>query len=270
MNIQEYISSGILEAYVLGELSQTEQQEVLNQAQQYPEIREEIEKIELSLEALAFETAVQPSADLKGAIMSKISSNKEEVVEESKVVPLQTSSYSSGWKWAAAASVTIAVTTSILAYSYYNKWQATEYELDTLVAQNERVAQDYNQVNQKLEQIESDLSIINSSAYSRVAMKGTDNSPESLAYIYWNESTENVYLSISNLKELSKENQYQLWAIIDGAPVDAGVFSPGSSQLLKMKNIAGASAFAVTIEPKGGSESPSLETMQVLGAVSKG
>ena len=35
-----------------------------------------------------------------------------------------------------------------------------------------------------------------------------------------------------------------------------------------MKNItSGAAAFAVTIEPRGGSENPSLETMQVVGNV---
>ena len=80
-----------------------------------------------------------------------------------------------------------------------------------------------------------------------------------------------MFLSVQNLKDLTEENQYQLWAIIDGAPVDAGVFNPGESNLLKMKNItSGAAAFAVTIEPKGGSENPSLETMQVVGEVAQG
>ena len=57
-------------------------------------------------------------------------------------------------------------------------------------------------------------------------------------------------------------------SIIDGKPVDAGVFDVGADGLLKMKSITGnAVAYAVTIEPKGGSESPSLETMQVYGEV---
>jgi len=52
-------------------------------------------------------------------------------------------------------------------------------------------------------------------------------------------------------------------------PVDAGVFDWNSEGLQKMKSISGqaVAAFAVTIEPKGGSESPSLETMQVIGNV---
>ena len=77
-------------------------------------------------------------------------------------------------------------------------------------------------------------------------------------------------LSVQDLKELAQENQYQLWAIIDGKPVDAGVFDNNFTGLLKMKDIgAGAATFAVTIEPRGGRQTPTLETMQVAGNVVK-
>jgi hypothetical protein len=36
------------------------------------------------------------------------------------------------------------------------------------------------------------------------------------------------------------------------------------------KIVSGAATFAVTIEPRGGKASPSLETMQVVGNVVKG
>ena len=40
---------------------------------------------------------------------------------------------------------------------------------------------------------------------------------------------------------------------------------------LKMKDIQrGAATFAVTVEPRGGKTSPTLETMQVVGNVVKG
>jgi anti-sigma-K factor RskA len=57
-------------------------------------------------------------------------------------------------------------------------------------------------------------------------MKGTPNAPGALASVYWNESKNEGYLSIQDLKQLAQENQYQLWAIIEGKPVDAGVFEP--------------------------------------------
>jgi len=160
---------------------------------------------------------------------------------------------------------------SYLAYNYWNKWKRTESNLADLVAQNQQMAKDYNTVNQRIEGIEKELKITNNPAFNRVVMKGTPNAPTSLASVYWNESTKEVYLSIQDMKALAQENQYQLWAIIDGKPVDAGVFDSNFTGLIKMKDIqSGAVTFAVTIEPRGGKASPTLETMQVAGNVIKG
>ncbi|MEP2773246.1 MAG: anti-sigma factor [Fulvivirga sp.] len=269
MNIEEYISSGILEAYALGELSEKENQEVMAMLEKYPELKAELDQIEEGLERMAFETAVTPPSHVKERLFDETSIAEK---PKAKVVTMESEVAASPyWRYIAAASVSLAVISSVLAYNYWTKWQSTETALNTLIAQNERVAEDYNQVNQQLDQIEEDLKVINNTEFTRVAMKGTDNAPNSLAYVYWNTNSQEVFLSVQNLKDLTEENQYQLWAIIDGAPVDAGVFNPGESNLLKMKNItSGAAAFAVTIEPKGGSENPSLETMQVVGEVAQG
>lgn len=266
MNIQEYISSGILEAYVLGELPQEEVLKVEKIASEHKEVRDEISNIEHTLEGLAFKAAVKPGDEVRQKIMQEVE-QREQQGQHAKVVTMSSAPAKTGLlKYAVAASVTIALVSSFLAYSYWNKWKSAQLELNNLVAQNQRVAQDYNTVNQKLEQIEHDFEIVSDTSYRKIALPGTENAPQAFASIYWNTKSEEVYLSIQHLKELSSEQQYQLWAIIDGKPVDAGVFNVKDG-LLKMKRIAGASAFAVTIEPKGGSSNPSLETMQVMGAV---
>jgi anti-sigma-K factor RskA len=60
--------------------------------------------------------------------------------------------------------------------------------------------------------------------------------------------------------------QYQLWAIVDGKPVDAGMIGDCEG-LCKMKVIDHAEAFAVTLENAGGSPAPTLTAMFVLGKV---
>jgi anti-sigma-K factor RskA len=258
VNLEEYISSGVLESYAMDELSQTERQEVEKNLSDYPEICEELEKIELTLEKMAFATALKPKSSVKDKILGAVEAEKPAIQMES--------TKTSWMKYAAAASILVAFVSSFMAYNYYNKWKGTEQELSNLITQNQQIANDYNVVNQKLDKISADLGVINNAAFSRVALNGTDNSPESQAYIYWNASSQEVYLSVQNLKELSKEQQYQLWAIVDGVPVDAGVFNLADG-LVKMKNVTGAAAFAVTVEPEGGSVNPSLETMQVVGNV---
>jgi anti-sigma-K factor RskA len=262
LNIEEYISSGILEAYVLGELTEQERAAVEKNLLRYPELREELRLAEDMQELLLMKTAVSPRADVKNLLFERIEANVIQVAPDPKI---------SFWKYAVAASVTLAFISSYLAYDYHGKWKHTENSLSELIAQNQRVATDYNVVNRRLDKIENDIKIINNPAFSRVIMKGTANAPESMAYVYWNASSSEVYLSLQHMKELSTENQYQLWAIIDGKPVDAGVFDDNLAGLVKMKDVGtGVAAFAVTIEPRGGKLTPSLETMQVLGNIVKG
>lgn len=279
MNIEEYISTGILEAYVLGELSQAERTKVEKDIAMYPELKAELLIIEETLEAFAMKAAVKPRADVKARLMAKIpkteiktTSGQKAGVEpirekETKVVAI--ASYNNYWKYAAAASVAFALVTSYLAFDYRQLWVQTQANLDNLLAQNEQMAKDYNTVNYKLDKIQQDFSIIESTAYNKVVLKGTLNEPAALAAVYWNPASEEVFISIQNLKEISQNNQFQLWAIVDGKPVDAGVFDMGFEGLMKMKNIKGAVAFAVTVEPRGGKPSPTLETMRVMGPVSK-
>lgn len=267
MNIEEYISSGILEAYVLGDLTNQERAEVEKNLANYPELKKELAIIEDTQEKLLMQMAIQPGDHVKASLFEKIDRQKP----EAKVVSMNTETSGGFWKFAAAASVAIALVSSYLAYDYHGKWKNTETSLTQLIAQNQQMAQDYNVVNQRLDKIEGDLHVIHNPAFKRVVMRGTDNAPNAMASVYVNESSNEVYLSIQQMKELSKENQYQLWAIIDGKPVDVGVFDGNIAGLLKMKTITtGAAAFAVTIEPRGGKPTPSLETMQVIGNVTKG
>lgn len=260
MNIEDYISSGILESYVIGDLSDQERKEVEKNLSLYPRLREELLKIEEAQEELLMQAAIQPKARVKRKLMEKVSGGNA----GAKVVPLQPVNR---WPYLAAASLVLAMATSYLAYNYRNKWRDAKADLDGLIAQNQQMAEDYDRVNQRIDKIEEDLKVIDNPAFKRVIMKGTDSAPSSLAYVYWNETTNEVFLSIQNMKALSQENQYQLWAIVDGKPIDAGTFDYDLSGLIKMKETSKASAFAVTIEPRGGKASPTLETMQALGSV---
>lgn len=264
MNIEEYISSGILEAYVLGELSSAEKKAVEQNILLYPEIKEELRQIEIAQEMLMMDLSIEPNSNVKEKIFEAI--EKETRVDgKGKVVTMP-----GWWKFSLAASIALALVSSLLAIRYYYKWKEVDSNLIELLVQNQKIAAEYNTVNQRIDKIESDLKIANSPSFTRTIMNGTDNAPESVAFVYWNASTQDVYLSIEKMRELSQANQYQLWAIVDGRPVDVGVFDSTLSGLLKMKNVAAASAFAVTIEKSGGSTTPSLQTMQVIGNVIKG
>jgi anti-sigma-K factor RskA len=68
------------------------------------------------------------------------------------------------------------------------------------------------------------------------------------------------------MPKLPTDKQYQLWALIDGKPVDLGLFDqPQRNVILKMKNTQKADAFAITIESRGNTGGPNLEQLQSMG-----
>ena len=87
--------------------------------------------------------------------------------------------------------------------------------------------------------------------------------------VYWNPRHQQVYVDEVVLPVPPAGKQYQLWALEDGKPKDAGMIgvSDGKSGLQKMKNISSAQAFAVTLEPAGGSKAPTLEQLTVMGKI---
>lgn len=264
MNIQEYISSGILEAYALGELHAEERAAVEKNLLLYPELNDELARVQETQEEFLLRSSIQPRAHVKQSLLNRLDTKEAPVVAINRNgAPLTV--------WRVAATVALAATliSSYLAYNFYSRWKASEASLSQVLALNQRLAQDYNQVNQRLDKIEDHLGVTTNPAFQRVMLKGTDNAPNALAVVYWNTSSHEIYLSVQNMKEIARESQFQLWAIIDGKPVDAGVFDVQNGDgLLKMKTVGDhVSMFAVTIEPRGGKASPSLETMQVAGSV---
>jgi anti-sigma-K factor RskA len=122
----------------------------------------------------------------------------------------------------------------------------------------------------KLSAYENALNLMKNPLMAIVKMPGSPNSPapSSMATVYWNTESKDVYLLVNQLPRPVAGKQYQLWAIVDGKPVDAGIFDLGEGvSFVKLKTIPRAEAFAITLEKKGGSETPTMDAMFVMGKV---
>lgn len=262
MNIQEYIASGILETYLLGGLSAAEAGEVEAYAKQYPQIREALDLLEEDLEKLAFSQAEAPPASLASRISAQLDFKVPE--EEVKVIPIP-----SFYRPAIAASVTLALIASTAAGIFWNKWQHAEGRVLALETEKNTLAENINLTRQELDRSQRYLSLLQDSSSVLVTLKGSALSPHAAAKVLWNKSTQEVYLGgIAALPTPAEEQQYQLWAIVDGQPVDAGVFDLEHPQVMQqLKTIGKAQAFAITLEKKGGSPTPTLANLYLIGNV---
>ena len=239
MNIQEYISGGIVESYVLGLASKEERSEFEDMCLQYPEVLAARTSFELALEKQAIENSIAPSADLKGKIFEQIKSGK--------VVSMQAESTrvkKINWiKYTAAASIILLAGSLYYNINLYNKNKSLKNNYDTTIA--------------KLNNVEKDIQILQQNPAMKMAsLKGQEISPASFATVYWDTTSQDVYLMINNMPKPASDKQYQLWAFLDGKPTDMGIIEITEKplQLYRLKKAQAAQAFAITLEKKGRSD----------------
>lgn len=266
MKIEDYIASGIIEAYLLGQLSEKEQREFEQKLSVSEELRNELSRLEEDILWIDNKLSVAPPVGLKEKISSQlfidtVSSDNEPLIEGNKIRQLR------AYQWVAAASVVIALVAGVFAVQYRYQYLEANERLINLLDENDRVTEQFNQATDKVEDYERIIEKVYSPEFSKITLAGLEISPDSRAVVFWNASGEEVYISIGNLPQNAQDKQYQLWAIVDGQPVDAGIFDAKAEEaiLIKMKDIGSAQAFAVTLEPRGGSKNPTLDQMYLLG-----
>ena len=132
------------------------------------------------------------------------------------------------------------------------------------------MAGNLNQVKLEFEEKESQLDKLVAGDFRLVKLKGESLNMQKDASVnlFWDQGAKEVFVEVYKLKTLSDEYDYQLWAIVDQGPVGIGLVNEGEKMTLQqMQAVAQAGAFAITIEPKGGSQSPTLDKLVVIGNV---
>lgn len=254
MNIQEYISSGVVESYVLGLLTAQERFEFEQLCNMHSEIKAAREAFELTLEKEAMQNAVPPPPELKQKISDTIFSGKK----SAPVVPIGTKAERKiNWLQIAAAACFILLAGSV-------------WWIVNLRNENKNLRTDLSKSNERITQIETEAAAIQKAGVKMVGMGGTANSPQSFATVYWDTTSHDVYLLVNNLPKPASDEQYQLWAILKSGeqlqPIDLGFIEITQKplQLYRMNNAQAAQAFAITLEKKDGNPAPNLEKIYVM------
>jgi anti-sigma-K factor RskA len=299
-NIQDYIESGILEQYALGELSAAEQAAVEAQAASHPEVRAELAQVQAALGFYAEAHAITPPAAMRERVLNKVMAQiapaavrpssslrsdvdamtsapvaaapvapraGEAVVRPMAAAPVAIPSSRSNWAVAASVALLLSLGANLLLYS---NWKNANAEVVALQGDQARFAQNSRVVNQQLGDLRQENQVMRSDEFRAVALAGTKTAPTAKARVFFNVASHKVYVDVHSLPALPTGKQYQLWALDNGKPVDAGVLTVATATgegLQHMKDIASAQTFAMTVEPTGGSAGPTLSTMTVVGNI---
>jgi anti-sigma-K factor RskA len=283
-NLKAYIESGVLELYVLGDLSPEEALQVEELSSRYPEVRDEIAAIEEAMEQYAMQNAVEPSADVETRLFERLNLNSEEVSEaianepvyseEPKIIRLDGGDAKvRTLRYALVACVALLVMSVAALFVTYNKLNDAHDQIASLNFDKQKFAGVVSKLEYDNQGLNNMAEMAESKEWATIKMQGQAFSPKSKMNVYWNKKDKSVLINYiaMDLPKADAEHEYQLWALVNGKPVSLGVFgktdSTANEALLKMQTIQEAQAFAVTLEPMGGSVNPTMEKLTVMGGV---
>ena len=182
MNIEDYISSGVIEAYVMG-LATEEEVQILECVQKNnASVKQAVLDAQETIGRLHQAQAVAPPSHLKSAIWAKIQAEEEHKEEEKEIVnerepldfqpvyeksePKQNTVY-----WAAAASILLVFSVGLLGYFLLER-KELKGELSSIKSQQNEAQQTYAALNEKL--------LLSTSPYVKtVALAGVEKHPDS-------------------------------------------------------------------------------------------
>ena len=229
----------------------------------YPELKKELQKVHESLHDYAESHAANPRPELRTLILDSVDSEQSNRSKH-KIIPLKENN-SITYKYMIAACLAALVVSTIASWFFYSRWNEAEDRYSSLLNDKNQLAQNYNLVKNEYDRNVNDLIVMRDQKSKVIQLFSTDTTKNFEARVYWNKNTRESYIDVLSLPIPEEGKQYQLWALVGGKPVDAGVFEMSVSGIQRVKDIPEADAWAVTLEPIGGSVNPTLEQMYLLG-----
>ena len=274
MNVQEYISNGIIQSYLMGLMDPAEAAEFERMCEVHPEVKAARDEFEFALEQTALQNAVSPPAYLKSKIFSEIEIEAED--GKSKVVPLtaipenNAARKLSTQEYFTAAAFLLFILTAALAFYLSRQLQNARQQYEVCLASESQIKAQLAVLQKERNELKQDLAVITNEDMIQVKLPARPSgpAPESMVTVFWNKKTKAVFLVPNKIPKPASNKQYQLWALVNGKPMDAGVFDLQQNEwVITMKNIETAEAFAVSLEDKGPNATAPSGEIYVIGEI---
>ena len=178
--------------------------------------------------------------------------------------------------WAVAAALLIAFTFTFT--TWRSERQSLGAALEQEKAQNSQTLDENARLKEQLTKVtalSTELaqinSVLSSPQWRIIPLNGQAPAPDSVARVYWDVQG-NRWVITADLPPAPEGKVYQLWLVTPSAKVSAGLIKPdktghGFAVVQFPSNVTQLQAAAITLEPEGGSEQPTMP-IYALGKVS--
>ncbi len=255
MDIKEYISSGIIEMYVMGICTAEEKLELETLRGQYPDLNKAINKYEIELEEEMLRQPKLPSLSTDELILKQLESLQTPVLQ---IDSGKNKRKLFTWSKFAAAAVLLLMISSYFNFTLYNNNKKQDIALRDAVEKSKNITLPL-----------ADYNILKDPGITPVAMYGVGYHAICRCTMFWDKKTGKIYIMIHHLPQSSTSRDYQLWANVNGKQVSIGIIQDEiRGRFIEMQGVpADAASFIVTLENAGGAMIPTIEETYLSGKI---
>jgi anti-sigma-K factor RskA len=256
MDLQSFIQSGVLEAYVAGQCDATERQTVERMAAQHPEIRAELAKIEQALENYALANAIAPPADLRGRILDQLSPKPESLSPAINQAKPSVRLY----------QVLVLALAALAGFLFWQK-RLVDAENVALKSKADALQTQVDDCTQRREHTVPMANLLRDSDTRSIDL--TDGKAYHIT-VFNNKIRKECALDVNGLPVPAPGKYFQFWAIVDGKPVSMGMVQLNAiAGWQPLPYVENAQAYAISEEtnPTG---NPTPTVVIAVGALKAG
>lgn len=245
MDKEHIVKEGLLEKFLLNELSSEEAKRVELAISKDIELKNQFLAMEADFERMAFENAIPPPPHVKQKLQNAVE-------REGKLIDLP--------KLSLGIAAGLALLFALSTFWMFSKWRTAQRTLDTLQNQTVVMQERLNLLEENYELTNNRLQIINSPNTIPFVLTGNTKAVNSRAVAYVNHNNKLVVVNPRGLPTLPQNKTYQMWSDVDGEMINMGLL-PTDKDLVTLKYIEHAESLNITIEPAGGNDHPTVEQL---------
>lgn len=281
MDTNEYIASGLLEAYILGSLTSEDYAQVSADISRNPELAKYVVDIEVAMQQYAERFAKQPPLGLENKIWNTLQEHKSsklntnsgsadaEIFPKTKHIPFEPE-YRKPFEWKYAATIVALIGSLVLNMLLWNENKQSASVKTALTDQINQVKAEQQKIASILDDYQKGKNMMADTAMQTIVMHTVVSGHPMAATLFWNRNDGAAYVAMNGLPTPPSGMQYQLWAIKSGKPMNMGVLPNDMANSPAIQRVAVAitssEAFAISLEKEGGNPTPTL--VYVVGKTS--
>ena len=250
MDKKTILENGLLEQYLLGELDVDQTTELENLLATNDDLKAELEALEKDFERIGQENAIAPPIEVKANLMAYAKGDNAVITLKSQ----------NKMKYLFGVAASIAGLLLLGSFWMYTQLNEVQQQLNTVEGSNEELNRTIEKLNNSLNTKETLFATLSHPDTEQYVLEGNALMPEGKMLSYVNHTTKSVVVNTERLPKLNSDEDYQMWADVEGEMINMGVISK-SSQLMAMNYIDHAESLNITIEPSGGSEHPTVSRL---------